>query len=56
MLDQYPRDMWESHINFDGLTRFWLDRHLMFRKALAQWQDDARGFLDKGRDARRTGR
>ena len=27
----------------------------MFRKALAQWQDDTRGFLDAGRDARQHG-
>jgi len=27
LLEQYPRDMWESHRNFDGLTRFWLERH-----------------------------
>lgn len=55
LLEQYPRDMWESHRNFDGLTRFWLERHLMFRRALAQWQDDTRGFLDRGRDARQHG-
>ncbi|MCC5991000.1 MAG: hemerythrin domain-containing protein [Rhodobacteraceae bacterium] len=55
LLEQYPRALWESHKNFDGLTRFWLERHLMFRHALAQWQDDTRGFLDKGRDARTHG-
>ena len=55
LLEQYPRALWESHRNFDGLTRFWLDRHLMFRRALAQWQDDTQAFLDKGRDARAHG-
>ena len=55
LLEQYPRDIWESHHNFDGLTRFWLDRHLMFRRALAQWQQDTRAFLDKGRDPRAHG-
>lgn len=55
LLEKYPRDMWESHHNFDGLTRFWLERHLMFRRALSQWQDDTRGFLDKGRDPRQHG-
>ncbi len=55
LLEQYPRDMWESHRNFDGLTRFWLERHLMFRRALAQWQQDTRGFLDKARDAQAHG-
>ena len=55
LLEKYPRDMWESHRNFDGLTRFWLERHLMFRRALAQWQGDTRAFLDKGRDPRKHG-
>ncbi|TQM93057.1 hemerythrin domain-containing protein [Roseinatronobacter monicus] len=55
LLEKYPRNMWESHRNFDGLTRFWLERHLMFRKALKQWQGDTRGFLDKGRDPRAHG-
>jgi len=36
LLEQYPRALWESHQNFDGLTRFWLERHLMFRRALGQ--------------------
>ncbi len=52
LLAQYPRDIWASHQNFDGLTRFWLERHLMFRRALAQWQDETRGFLDQRREAR----
>lgn len=55
LVEKYPRDIWESHHNFDGLTRFWLDRHMMFRRALAQWQDETRGFLDGGRDTRRQG-
>ncbi|TVP73684.1 MAG: hemerythrin domain-containing protein [Rhodobacteraceae bacterium] len=55
LLAQYPRDIWASHQNFDGLTRFWLERHLMFRRALAQWQDVARGFLDQRSDARAHG-
>ena len=55
LLEHYPRALWESHQNFDGLTRFWLERQLMFRRALAQWQEDTRGFLDKGRDARAHG-
>lgn len=55
LLEDYPRDIWEGHRNFDELTRFWLDRHLMFRKALGQWQDETRSFLDKGRDPRAHG-
>jgi iron-sulfur cluster repair protein YtfE (RIC family) len=55
LLEQYPRALWESHQNFDGLTRFWLERHFMFRRALGQWQEDTRAFLDKGRDPRKHG-
>ncbi len=55
LLRDYPRDMWDSHRNFDGLTRFWLERHLMFRRALADWQDDTRAFLDGDRDTRAHG-
>ncbi|MGY6549792.1 MAG: hemerythrin domain-containing protein [Roseinatronobacter sp.] len=51
LLDAYPRPLWTSHRNFDGLTRFWLERHLMFRRALAEWQQETQGWLDKGRDA-----
>ena len=30
----YPRDLWQSHAAFDGLIRFWLERHAMFRALL----------------------
>lgn len=55
LVEQYPRALWESHHNFDGLTRFWLDKHLMFRRALGQWQEDTQAYLDKGRDPRKHG-
>lgn len=55
LLEQYPRALWQSHRNFDGLTRFWLERHLMFRRALAEWQSDTRTFLDKGRPPQEHG-
>jgi len=47
LLEQYPRDLWSAHRNFDGLTRFWLERHLMFRRALGQLQDETRAFVDR---------
>ena len=34
LFEEYPRESWEAHENFSGLIRFWLDRHLMFRKLL----------------------
>ena len=50
LLEQYPRDLWQSHHNFDGLTRFWLERHLLFRQVLAELQGETRGFLDRDAD------
>ena len=51
LIEQYPRDLWEGHSNFDGLTRFWLSRHLEFRRALAMMQRDAQTAIDDA-DAR----
>lgn len=53
LLAEYPRDLWQAHANFDGLTRFWLDRHLMFRRALAQLQAEAEAALDGRTDPHR---
>jgi iron-sulfur cluster repair protein YtfE (RIC family) len=52
LLRDYPRDIWTGHGNFDGLTRFWLDRHLGFRSLLDQWQAETRRFLDRNAEAR----
>ena len=35
LLEDYPRDGWELDPGFDGLVRFWLDRHLMFRRLMS---------------------
>ncbi len=32
LAEQYPREVWDTHANLTQLSRFWLDRHLMFRK------------------------
>ncbi|MBC7157770.1 MAG: hemerythrin domain-containing protein, partial [Rhodobacteraceae bacterium] len=48
----YPRDLWESHREFDGLTRFWLERHLMFRTLLARSTEAAERHLDAPDDPR----
>lgn len=55
LLEDYPRDLWQSHRNFDGLTRFWLERHLMFRQVLTELQDETRTFLDRNTDPRAFG-
>jgi iron-sulfur cluster repair protein YtfE (RIC family) len=52
LLRDYPRPLWESHRNFDGLTRFWLDRHLMFRDLLGRLSAENAGFLDRRSPAR----
>jgi hypothetical protein len=47
LLAEYPRDLWTSHRNFDGLTRFWLERHLGFRQLMDGLQGRTRVFLDR---------
>ena len=46
LLAEYPRDAWESNPGFDGLIRFWLDRHLMFRRILGEMRDGTEALLD----------
>lgn len=47
LADKYPRGEWTGQTNFNELTRFWLDRHLMFREVLGRMQTETEGFLDK---------
>lgn len=53
---ELPRPEWEGHPNFDGLTRFWLERHLMFRKLLEHLQTESRAFVVGDREAMEHGR
>lgn len=46
LLAEYPRELWESDPGFDGLIRFWLDRHMMFRRVMADMLGDARRLVD----------
>ncbi|NKB27713.1 MAG: hemerythrin domain-containing protein [Rhodobacteraceae bacterium] len=41
-----PRADWEAHPNFTAMTRFWLDRHLMFRTVLQKLRDGSHAYLD----------
>lgn len=50
LVKEYPADIWESHENFEGLVRFWLDRHVMFRKLLQMMQNDLHGLVVKDMD------
>ena len=46
----YPREAWEAHPEFGGLVRFWLERHMMFRKLMAMLQEDTQSVLDRRMD------
>jgi iron-sulfur cluster repair protein YtfE (RIC family) len=46
LAEKYPRDMWRGHTNFNELTAFWLDRHLMFRQVLDKLIGDTQAHLD----------
>jgi iron-sulfur cluster repair protein YtfE (RIC family) len=50
LVEQYPRLGWETHPHFTALTRFWLDRHLGFRRMQGQLIAETRGFLDRERE------
>ena len=52
LLEQYPREAWEAHGNFGGLIRFWLDRHLLFRRLLATMTEDSETALGGDMDPR----
>ncbi|SOH94531.1 Hemerythrin HHE cation binding domain-containing protein [Monaibacterium marinum] len=56
LLETYPRETWEGHHNFGQLIRFWLDRHLMFRKMNKILLSGVEGYLDQRVDAGRYGR
>lgn len=60
LLRDYPRDLWEAHEHFDGLTRFWLERHLMFRTLLSRMRGATEDMVDRAADPdptiRATGR
>lgn len=46
LLQDYPRDMWSRDPGFDGLIRFWLDRHLMFRRLTDTMLEHTQSVLD----------
>jgi hemerythrin-like domain-containing protein len=46
LLADYPRADWPAHRHFDGLVRFWLDRHLAFRQMTALLRADTEALLD----------
>jgi hypothetical protein len=55
LVERYPRLGWEAHRNFTMLTRFWLDRHLGFRRRQLVLVADTDAFLSRERDPRAYG-
>lgn len=52
LLERHPRPGWEGDPHFDGLTRFWLDRHLAFRRLQDALGAETRAALDRAADPR----
>lgn len=46
LLQDYPRELWEEDAGFSHLIRFWLDRHLMFRRILEALQSATQQGID----------
>ncbi|MEO1638482.1 MAG: hemerythrin domain-containing protein [Pseudomonadota bacterium] len=53
LVKEYPRETWETDPGFDELTRFWLDRHLMFRRLLEEVTKANQAVLDTNLDPQR---
>lgn len=43
---ELPRLSWRAHPEFDGLARFWLDRHLVFRELSERLRRDVQARID----------
>ena len=52
LVEEYPRDAWEENAGFNALIRFWLDRHLMFRRITERLTAETEAALDGGDPAR----
>jgi len=46
LLEKHPKERWREHKNFDGLTAFWLSRHLQFRDLLTKMRANSTEILD----------
>lgn len=53
LLAAYPRDGWTQDPGFDGLIKFWLDRHVMFRRLLIALTQTTQTLLDGQSDPAR---
>jgi len=55
LLVVHPRARWEGDPYFNDLTRFWLDRHLMFRRLQGMLVAETERFLDRRQEGRAFG-
>lgn len=55
LVETYPRAGWTQDPGFDELIRFWLDRHLMFRRLLSDMTQTTRNLLDHKMEAQSFG-
>lgn len=44
LVEEFPREVWQSHDNFGQMVQFWLQRHLMFRQLTDALKQDTRAF------------
>lgn len=56
LVDEHPRAGWEGDPGFDALIQFWLDRHMMFRRVLAEMVNQTQSMLDDKIDAMSFGK
>jgi iron-sulfur cluster repair protein YtfE (RIC family) len=56
LLADRPRAGWAADPGFGPLVRFWLDRHLLFRRLQADLTAAAEAALDRAADPRAAGR
>lgn len=47
LVTEYPRADWEAHANFNDLVRFWISRHLLFRRLLTRIEAETEAYIDR---------
>ena len=55
LLREYPRAGWQTDPGFNNLIAFWLDRHMMFRRLMAEMRKGTEALLDRNMDPERFG-
>lgn len=50
LMEEFPREGWQSNERFDGLISFWLEKHMMFRKLMKAMISDSQQMIDGNLD------